>query len=102
MRFVITGSLVVTTPVAAHVLLPCKRPAKRRLWPGIGLTLAFWVCGALILAFYLDRFADYPATYAGLATSVTAIFFLYLAAVAMIIGAEFNASLERLRSGALA
>jgi len=101
LRFVITGSLVVITLVAAHVLLPCTRPGKRRLWPGIGLTLACWVGGALTLAFYLDRFANYPATYAGLASSVTAIFFLYLAAVAMIIGAEFNASLERLRSGAL-
>ncbi len=52
-----------------------------------------------MFAIYLRSFADYAATYAGLAGVVIAIFFLYVVAVLMIFGAEFNASLRRLREG---
>ena len=72
-----------------------------RLWPGITITLALWVVAAAIFAAYLEH-ANYAATYAGLAGAVTAIFFLYLVALAMIFGAEFNAALSRLREGKLA
>ena len=41
------------------------------------------------------RFANYAAYYAGLASVVTAIFFLYLIVALMIFGAEFNAALAR-------
>jgi membrane protein len=102
LRFGVTSGLVVIVLVAAHVWLPARRPAVRRLWPGIAITLVLWLIAAAIFAAYLDRFANYVATYAGLASAVTAIFFLYLVALAMIFGAEFNATLKRLRDGKLA
>lgn len=101
-RFGVTGSLVVIVLVAAHVWLPARRPPKRKLWPGIAITLILWVIAAAFLALYLERFANYIATYAGLTSAVTAIFFLYLVALIMIFGAEFNAALGRLREGKLA
>ena len=102
LRFGVTGGLVVIVLVAAHVWLPARRPRVHRLWPGIALTLVLWLTAAVVFAGYLERFADYVATYAGLASAVTAIFFLYLVALAMILGAEFNATLKRLRDGELA
>ena len=56
----------------------------------------------MIFSAYLEHFGNYIATYAGLASAATAIFFLYLVALLMIFGAEFNAALERLRDGKLA
>ena len=50
-----------------------------------------------IFATYLRRFANYVATYAGLASVVTAIFYLYLIAAVLILGAEFNAARARIR-----
>ena len=102
LRFGVTGGLVVIVLVAAHVWLPAQRPRVHRLWPGIAITLALWLMAATILAAYLEHFANYVATYAELAGAVTAIFFLYLVALAMIFGAEFNATLKRLRDGKLA
>jgi membrane protein len=52
---------------------------------------------AWIFSYYLASFANYAATYAGLAGLVTVIFFLYILAVLMIFGAEFNSALGRLR-----
>jgi membrane protein len=83
--------------VAAHLWLPAGRPPVRRLWPGIVSTLVLWLIAAWAFGLYLQRFADYAAYYAGLASVVTAIFFMYLVALIMIFGAEFNASLARLK-----
>jgi len=93
----VTGIVLLIVLVAAHLWLPAGRPPVLRLWPGIVATVSLWVISAAIFAAYLRRFANYVATYAGLASVVTAIFFLYLIAVVLIFGAEFNAALARLR-----
>lgn len=98
-RIAITGILLVVVLVSAHLWLPQNRPPAARLWPGIVMTLALWIIAAQIFAVYLGQFANYTATYAGLASVVTAIFFLYMIALIMIFGAEFNAALGRLRAG---
>jgi membrane protein len=86
------GALVV-----AHVVLPAGRPPWPKLWPGVVATLVAWLISAWVFAFYVRRFSNMAATYAGLAGIVTAIFFLYVIAAVMIFGAEFNAALGRLR-----
>jgi membrane protein len=87
--------------VAVHLWLPQSRPPAFQLWPGVMGTLVLWFVAGKVFAFYLGKFANYTATYAGLASVVTAIFFLYLIALIMILGAEFNAALGRLRDGRL-
>lgn len=98
----VTSLLVVIALVIAHVWLPAGRPRWWRLWPGIVGTLVTWLLSAWIFTYYLRSFANYAATYAGLAGVVTAIFFLYVVAVLMIFGAEFNSALGRLRDGRIA
>jgi membrane protein len=100
-RIAVTSVLLVAVLAAAHLWLPQNRPPAGRLWPGVVATLVLWLIAARIFAAYLGRFANYTATYAGLASVVTAIFFLYLIALIMIFGAEFNAALGRLRAGKL-
>lgn len=93
----LTSLLVMAALVAGHVILPAGRPPWHELWPGIVATLVAWVVSGWIFALYLRVFANYTATYAGLAGTVIAIFFLYVVAVLLIFGAEFNAALRRLR-----
>jgi membrane protein len=95
----ITTILVVSVLAAAHLWLPAGRPYWTALWPGIVATLVLWLASAWVFAFYLRFFANYTATYAGLASVVVAMFFLYVVALVMIFGAEFNAALGRLRDG---
>lgn len=65
LRFGVTSGLVVIVLVSAHVWLPARRPAVHKLWPGIAITLVLWLMAAGIFAAYLERFANYVATYAG-------------------------------------
>lgn len=85
--------------IACHYWLPAARPPIGRLWPGVLLTLVFWIVGGAAFGVYIARFASYASTYAGLAGIMTAIVFLYLAGVAVILGAELNAAIERHRRG---
>ncbi|MEO8667821.1 MAG: YihY/virulence factor BrkB family protein [Bauldia sp.] len=96
-----TGFVLVVVLTASHLLLPASRPGAWALWPGILLTLVLWVLSAAIFGYYIERFSNYVATYAGLAGVVAALFFLYIVSVLMLFGAEFNAAIQRLRDGKL-
>ncbi|MBB3286732.1 MULTISPECIES: YihY/virulence factor BrkB family protein [unclassified Rhizobium] len=65
--------------------------------PGVLLTLIFWSIGAVLFAYYLSTFANYTATYAGLASVMIVLIFLYMLAVIFIMGAEINAALMKFR-----
>lgn len=93
--------VLVVAVTACHLWLPGggRRPVWR-LWPGVALTVVAWIAVGWGFAFYLDRFASYSATYAGLAGVMSALIFLYLMSAILILGAEFNAALERGESGA--
>ncbi len=95
----IYGTLVMLTIalLVVHLWLPA---GKRRVFdvvPGVFLTLVLWLVGALIFAYYLATFANYTATYAGLASVMIVLIFLYMVGVIFIVGAEINAALMKFR-----
>ncbi len=100
-RALIAGVVLAVGLALAHVWLPAGRPHWPRLWPGIAMTLAGWFIAAWLFRIYLATFSNMAATYAGLAGVFTAIFFLYMVAVLLLFGAEFNAALSRLRDGTI-
>lgn len=90
--------LIVLALVVAHKLLPARAPHIAALWPGILVTLVFWMLGGLGFGWYLDSFAgSYVTTYAGLATAMIALVFLYWLAAIFLFGAELNAAYALIR-----
>jgi membrane protein len=90
--------LIVLALVLAHKLLPARAPHIAVLWPGILVTLTFWLIGGLGFGWYLDSFAGtYVTTYAGLATAMIALVFLYWLAAIFLYGAELNAAYAIIR-----
>jgi len=65
--------------------------------PGAFLTIIFWAGGAFAFAYYLSTFATYAATYAGLASVMIVLVFLYMVGVIFMLGAEVNAALMKYR-----
>ncbi len=80
-----------------HLWLAAGRRRLLDVIPGVVLTLVFWSIGALLFAYYLSTFANYTATYAGLASVMIVLIFLYMLAVIFIMGAEINAALMKFR-----
>ena len=95
----LNGILALCLPVGAvlsfHILLPGRRHALHFIVPGVALTLVLWLLAGSMFAIYIGSFAQYSATYAGLAGAMAALIFLYLNAAILILGAEFNGALIR-------
>ena len=96
-RYLVATSVLVFALVAAHVFLPAGRRRLGDLWPGIVLTLVAWMVAASAFATYLKQFSAYVTTYAGLASIMIALVFLYIVAVIFIFGGEINAAIMRYR-----
>jgi membrane protein len=90
---VLVGGLVVS-----HLWLPAGKRRIVDVLPGIFITLIAWLAGALMFARYLQEFASYVTTYAGLASIMIAIVFLYIIAAIFILGAEVNAAILTLKA----
>ena len=97
-RWCAASGMLIFGVFACHRWLPGRRRPPARLWRGILFTLILWAIAATGFTLYLESFANYSATYAGLAGIMTALIFLYLMAVILIFGAEYNAALDRAKS----
>ena len=96
-RYAITVSLLVLALFLAHIWLPAGKRRLSDILPGIIITLLAWLAAATAFAVYLETFANYVTTYAGLASIMVAIVFLYMLSAIFIIGAEFNAAIMNYR-----
>lgn len=90
-----TIGLLALALLIFHLSLPAGNRRLLDVIPGVVLTLLLWLIGALVFAYYLASFANYAAMYAGLASIMVVIVFLYMVGVIFIIGAEFNAALMK-------
>jgi membrane protein len=90
----VTGAAATVALVVAHRLLPAQPLPLYRLAPGIILTLTLWLTGGIAFGAYLHSFSgNYFSTYAGLATAMIALVFLYMMASIFLLGGEVNALL---------
>jgi membrane protein len=78
-----------------HQALPVRIPWRRAL-PGAALAVLVWVVGSIFLRDWLDFAFRKTATYGPLSAPVAVLLFLYLTALAILLGAELNAEIDRL------
>jgi len=96
-RFMIASVVIVIGLTAVHFWLPAGKRRFVDILPGLVFTLVAWVAGSTLFAGYLDRFSSYVTTYAGLASIMVAIVFLYIMSAIYILGGELNAAITRYR-----
>jgi len=81
-----------------HLWLPAGRRSLLQILPGIAFTIAASMVSGIVFGQYLGRFANnYVTTYAGLASVVIALVFLYFTAAIFIFGGELNAAIVKSR-----
>ncbi|TWF50359.1 YihY/virulence factor BrkB family protein [Neorhizobium alkalisoli] len=90
-----TGLLLLIGLLASHKWLPAGRRRLIDILPGVFLTIVVWTLFGFGFAAYLSTFANYTATYAGLASIMIVLVFLYMVGVIFMLGAEFNAALMK-------
>ena len=97
-RFAIAAILILVALVIVHKYLPAGRRSLADIAPGVVFTLVLWVEAAYIFGLYLAEFArNYVNVYAGLASVMIVLVFLYMLAAIFIYGAELNAAILHAR-----
>ena len=95
-RFGVTTLALLAALVIAHKWLPAGRRSFRQIWPGVIFTLTLSFIFAFAFGRYLEQFArTYVTTYAGLASVMIALLFLYALASIFVYGGELNAAIHR-------
>jgi membrane protein len=93
-RYGITITALVVALVILHAWLPAGRRRFLHILPGIIFTMIASLISGVVFGQYLARFANnYVTMYAGLASVVIALVFLYFIAAIFVYGGELNAAI---------
>jgi membrane protein len=82
-----------------YFLGPNVRQRFSSTLPGAIFAIGVWFAGSAGLSFYLDHFSGYSRMYGGMGAVMGLMFWIYLTALAVLIGAELNAELAKWRDG---
>ena len=74
-----------------------RHPRFRWITPGAIGAVILWLMASAAFAFYVANFGSYDKTYGTLGGVVTFLVWLWLTNIALLLGAELNAELERSR-----
>jgi membrane protein len=98
-RYAVAATAIVVALIVAHKWLPGGRRRFVEIWPGIVVTLILWLAGGFGFGRYLAEFANnYVTMYAGLASAMIALVFLYWIATIFVYGGELNAEIIKDRA----
>ena len=91
------GALVIALFIL-HAWLPAGRRSFLQILPGIVFTVIGSLVSGIVFGQYLARFANnYVSMYAGLASVIIALVFLYFIAAIFVYGGELNAAIIKSR-----
>jgi membrane protein len=69
------------------------RQSFRRTLPGAAIATGLWFISTLVFGWYVTRYTDYSKFYGSLGAAIGLLIWIYIIALSVISGAEFNAQL---------
>ena len=93
-RYGVTITALIVALFILHLWVPAGRRGFLQILPGIVFTLVASLVSGIVFGAYLARFANnYVTMYAGLASVIIALVFLYFIAAIFVYGGELNAAI---------
>ncbi|MEU8797535.1 YhjD/YihY/BrkB family envelope integrity protein [Spirillospora sp. NPDC048819] len=92
---VVVGLSIVFLATLYHLSVPVRTPWRRDL-PGAVLALLIWIIGSFGLRLFLAGSLSGVSVYGSLSAAIAVLAWLYVAALAVLIGAALNAEIDRL------
>src|SRR2546425_8219301 len=89
------GGLMVTFGGLMHYGPNVQHPRWRFLTFGSVFAIVVWLVASAAFAYYVAKFGSYNKTWGALAAVVVMLIWLWLSAVALLLGAEIDAEAER-------
>ena len=97
-RWPVMAAIVINLVAALYYLTPNVRPPSLRwITPGAVLSLVAWLVFSAAFAAYLANFGSYNKTYGTLGAVITFLVWLWFTNIAIVVGAQIDAEIERER-----
>lgn len=97
LRIVVMFTSFVGAVTLLYFLAPTVKQRLSATLPGAILAVAVFFAGSYGLSFYIFHFSQYAKGYGPLGGALALMLWLYVVAVAMLVGAEINAELLKIR-----
>jgi len=93
-RFALALLLMLTVVALIYHFGPNVKQKWRLLTPGSVFTVSVWILLGVAFRQYVDRFGKYGETYGAVGGAIILLFFFYLDALVLLIGAEINSEVD--------
>jgi membrane protein len=93
LRFPVALFLLAVVLSVVYRFGPNAKQRFRSVVPGAALAVVLWAISSVGFSFYLTNFANYGVTYGSIGADVGLLFYLYLCASVVLLGAELNAAI---------
>ena len=91
--------LLVVSAIVMAVLYrfgPDRHPRRLRfVWPGAILASLLWVLAGALFSIYVQNWGNYPASFGSVSAAVVLLLWMYNSAQILVLGAAFNAAIEK-------
>ena len=75
---------------------PDRHPRKYRyIWPGAILASMLWIFAGALFSIYVENWGNYEVTFGSVSAAVVLLLWMYNSTQILVLGAAFNAELER-------
>ncbi len=99
LRFPVLVVLLMLLAAVIYYAVPNIRQPFRFITPGAVFAVVIWVLASFGFSLYVSNFTNYSATYGSLGGIVVLLFYFYISAAVLLIGAEVNAEVYKLKIG---
>jgi len=94
---VLLGVVLAMLALLYHIAPNVRLPRFRLITAGSVLAVAIWVIASIGFAFYVANFGSYDKTYGTLGGAISFLVWLWITNIAVLLGVELNAEVERSR-----
>jgi membrane protein len=98
LRWPVSGLVMILIVALLYYLLPDVEQRFSCITPGSLFAVVLWLVASVGFSYYVKHFGTYQAVYGALGSVVVVLLWLWISALAVLLGAEINVVLEHLSS----
>lgn len=98
-RWPVLVLLMILIVALVYYVAPNVKQSFRLISPGSVVAVVLWLLASIGLSIYVSNFSNYSATYGSLAGVVILLFYLYVSASVLLLGAEVNVVVYKAKIG---
>ena len=97
-RFVILWIVGTIMVLALHYISPEEKMKLRYMIPGSILSVSIWTVVSAVFSYYVNYIGRYSTLYGSIGAAMVLLYWLYITAVILLMGAEFSSVLREMNN----